>query len=141
MTDVEKLMGAMALPVIAAPMFTVSNPTMALAVCAEGLMGTFPAHTARSPEMLEDWLNQMARGLAETENHGPFGVNLVVHGTNPRLAGDLDLCIKHKVPVILTSKGAPGAVFDRVHDYGGLVFHDIASADTRKRHWPPAPTV
>ncbi|MDP6343305.1 MAG: nitronate monooxygenase [Alphaproteobacteria bacterium] len=133
MNRVEKLIAEMALPVIAAPMFTVSNPAMALAVCAEGLMGTFPAHTTRSVEMLAEWLTIMDEGLAKLANSGggaigPFGVNLVVHPTNPRLAGDLDLCIEHKVPVILTSKGAPGEVFDRVHDYGGVVFHDIASA-------------
>ena len=133
MSNVKELIASMSLPVIAAPMFTVSNPEMALATCAQGMMGTFPAHTTRNVEMLEDWLTAMADGLGrlKAENNGPigpYGVNLVVHGTNLRLAGDLELCIKHKVPVILTSKGAPGAVFDAVHAYGGLVFHDIASA-------------
>lgn len=133
MTSVNDLITGMSLPVIAAPMFTVSNPDLALATCAQGMMGTFPAHTTRNVEMLEDWLATMADGVARLKDHGaglvgPYGVNLVVHGTNLRLTGDLELCIKHKVPVILTSKGAPGEVFDAVHDYGGLVFHDIASA-------------
>ncbi len=133
MTTVNELIASMSLPVIAAPMFTVSNPEMALATCAQGMMGTFPAHTTRNVEMLEEWLTAMKDGLDRLRDDsdtpvGPYGVNLVVHGTNQRLAGDLELCIKHKVPVILTSKGAPGEVFDAVHEYGGLVFHDIASA-------------
>ncbi len=133
MTNVTDLIAGMSLPVIAAPMFTVSNPEMALATCAQGMMGTFPAHTTRSAGMLDEWLRTMADSLERLRDEGndpvaPYGVNLVVHGTNQRLAGDLELCIKHKVPVILTSKGAPGEVFDAVHDYGGLVFHDIASA-------------
>ncbi len=133
MTNVTDLIAGMSLPVIAAPMFTVSNPEMALATCAQGLMGTFPAHTTRSAGMLDDWLSNMSHSLTRMTDQGmdkvgPYGVNLVVHSTNKRLEGDLALCIKHKVPVILTSKGAPGEVFDAVHDYGGLVFHDIASA-------------
>jgi nitronate monooxygenase len=133
MTNVTDLIAGMSLPVIAAPMFTVSNPEMALATCAQGLMGTFPAHTTRSAGMLDDWLIGMSDSLTRmtdlgVDTVGPYGVNLVVHSTNKRLEGDLALCIKHKVPVILTSKGAPGEVFDAVHEYGGLVFHDIASA-------------
>ncbi|MBT3532460.1 MAG: nitronate monooxygenase [Rhodospirillaceae bacterium] len=123
----------MSLPVIAAPMFTVSNTELALATCAQGMMGSFPAHTTRSAEMLEDWLITMADGVARladqgVETVGPYGVNLVVAAGNQRLDQDLALCIKHKVPVILTSKGAPGEVFDAVHDYGGIVFHDIGAA-------------
>ena len=133
MTDVTDLIAGLSLPVIAAPMFTVSNPRMALATCGEGLMGTFPAHTTRSAEMLEEWLVTMAEGVARLAKEGaaqvgPYGVNLVVAAGNQRLDQDLALCIKHKVPVILTSKGAPGEVFDAVHDYGGVVLHDIGAA-------------
>ena len=133
MSNVPDLGAGMTLPVIAAPMFTVSNPNLALATCAEGMMGSFPAHTTRSGKELEDWLITMAEGvvsLAEEgiEKVGPYGVNLVVSAGNERLDQDLDLCIKHKAPIILTSKGAPGEVFDAVHAYGGLVFHDIGAA-------------
>ena len=133
MSNVPDLIAGMTLPVIAAPMFTVSNPNLALATCAEGMMGSFPAHTTRSGDELEDWLITMAEGvvsLAEEgiEKVGPYGVNLVVSAGNERLDQDLDLCIKHKAPIILTSKGAPGEVFDAVHAYGGLVFHDIGAA-------------
>ena len=133
MSNVPDLIAGMTLPVIAAPMFTVSNPILALATCADGMMGSFPAHTTRSGDELEDWLITMAEGvvsLAEEgiEKVGPYGVNLVVSAGNERLDQDLNLCIKHKAPIILTSKGAPGEVFDAVHAYGGLVFHDIGAA-------------
>jgi nitronate monooxygenase len=133
MSKVSDLIAGMSLPVIAAPMFTVSNPDMALATCAQGMMGSFPAHTTRSAGMLEDWLLTLADGVIRlsdqgVETAGPYGVNLVVAAGNRRLDQDLALCIKHKVPVILTSKGAPGEVFDAVHAYGGMVFHDIGAA-------------
>jgi len=133
MTDVSKLIAGMSLPVIAAPMFTVSNPDLALATCAQGMMGSFPAHTTRTGEELEEWLVEMADGVKKLSDDGvaqvgPYGVNLVVSAGNQRLDQDLALCIKHQVPIILTSKGAPGEVFDAVHAYGGLVFHDIGAA-------------
>jgi len=133
MSTVSNLIASMSLPVIAAPMFTVSNPNLALATCAQGMMGSFPAHTTRSREELEDWLTAMAEGVVRlakegAEMVGPYGVNLVVSAGNQRLDQDLDLCIKHEVPIILTSKGAPGEVFNAVHAYGGLVFHDIGAA-------------
>ena len=133
MSTVSNLIASMSLPVIAAPMFTVSNPNLALATCAQGMMGSFPAHTTRSGEELEDWLIAMAEGIVKlakkgAEKVGPYGVNLVVSTGNQRMDQDLDLCIKHEVPIILTSKGAPGEVFDAVHAYGGLVFHDIGTA-------------
>ena len=133
MTNAADLIAGLSLPAIAAPMFTVSNLDLALATCAQGLMGSFPAHTTRSADMLEDWLTTMADGVARlstqgVETVGPYGVNLVVAAGNQRLDQDLALCIKHEVPVILTSKGAPGEVFDAVHAYGGLVFHDIGAA-------------
>ena len=133
MSTVSNLIASMSLPVIAAPMFTVSNPNLALATCAQGMMGSFPAHTTRSGEELEDWLIAMAEGIVKlaregAEKVGPYGVNLVVSTGNQRMDQDLDLCIKHEVPIILTSKGAPGDVFDAVHAYGGLVFHDIGTA-------------
>jgi nitronate monooxygenase len=112
-------------------MFLVSSPEMTLAACSRGVMGSFPAHSTRTREGFADWLVQMDGGLAELAANGitpaPFGVNLVVHPTNERYEGDLELCIKHKVEVILTSKGAPTDVFDRIHDYGGVAFHDVAS--------------
>jgi nitronate monooxygenase len=136
MTRFAEIRAHLALPVIAAPMFLVSNPTMALAACREGIMGSFPAHCTRSNEILGEWLKTMDEGMRRLEAErgaaavAPYAVNLVVHKSNPRMAGDLDLVVRHRVPIVLTSKGAPGDVFRRVHDYGGFILHDVAS----KRH-------
>lgn len=120
--------GTLRLPLIQAPMFLVSSPRLALACCSQGVMGSFPAHATRTRDGFAQWLVQMEAGLAELHRPAPYAVNLVVHPTNERMRGDLELCIAHRVPVILTSKGAPADVFDRIHDYGGLAFHDVASA-------------
>jgi len=125
----------LSLPVIAAPMFLISNPELVIACCTNGIVGTFPALNQRSSEGFEAWLIQIKEALAAFEAEtgkkpAPFGVNLIVHPTNPRLEADLKLCIKHRVPLIITSLGAVSQVVDAVHSYGGLVFHDII----KKRH-------
>ena len=123
--------GRMRIPLIVAPMFLVSSPEMALAACSRGIMGSFPAHSTRTRDVFGDWLVQMSEGTTAMRERGlepaPYAVNLVVHRTNERYEGDLQLCIDHKVSVILTSKGAPEDVFKTIHDYGGIAFHDIAS--------------
>lgn len=120
--------GTLRIPLVQAPMFLISNSAMALACCSRGVMGSFPAHATRTRVMFAGWLDDMERGLDALDNPAPWAVNIVVHPTNERAEGDLALCIDAKVPVILTSKGAPERVFGRIHDYGGLVFHDVASA-------------
>ena len=110
--DVLRLIDRLAMPAIAAPMFLVSNPALTLACCAEGIMGSFPAHGTRSREEFQAWLDEMVDGTRRLEDQGrtlaPWAVNLVVHASNPRYPGDLELVEKYKVPVVLTSKGAPG---------------------------------
>ena len=120
--------GTLRVPLIQAPMFLASTPELALACCSKGVMGSFPAHSIRSRDLFEDWIVQMQDGLAAMERPAPWAVNLVVHATNERMPGDLELCVKYKVPVILTSKSLVPEVFDAIHEYGGLVFHDVASA-------------
>ena len=125
----------LSLPIIAAPMFLISNPELVIECCKNGIVGTFPALNQRSSDGFEAWLVQIKESLAEHEKAtgqkaAPFGVNLIVHPTNPRLEADLKLCIKHRVPLIITSLGAVSQVVDAVHSYGGLVFHDII----KKRH-------
>ncbi len=125
----------LSLPVVAAPMFLISNPELVIACCTNGVVGTFPALNQRSSEGFEAWLLQIKKALADYEAEtgkkaAPYGVNLIVHPTNPRLEADLKLCIKHRVPLIITSLGAVSQVVDAVHSYGGLVFHDII----KKRH-------
>jgi nitronate monooxygenase len=120
-------------PVIVAPMFLVSSPALVLAVCAEGMIGSFPAHSTRTREDFRDWLIEIESGLealrARTGSGpvAPFAVNLVTHATNPRMEGDLELCIEHKVPIVLTSKGQPTSAVERIHAYGGVVLHDVAN--------------
>ena len=120
------------IPLIVAPMFLVSNPSMAIAACRAGVIGSYPAHSTRTREIFEEWLIETQSALQASEDAGeapaPYAVNLVVHPSNARMEGDLALVIKHKVPIVLTSKGAPDDVFKMIHDYGGVAFHDVASA-------------
>ncbi|PTR05819.1 MULTISPECIES: nitronate monooxygenase family protein [unclassified Novosphingobium] len=111
------------LPVIAAPMFLVSQPALVLAQCRAGIVGAFPALNARPGPVLEDWLKRLRSEL--TDQDAPFAVNLIVHATNERLEHDLALCVKYQVPLVITSLGARPDVFDAVHAYGGFVFHDV----------------
>lgn len=127
--------GKLKLPVVAAPMFLVSGPEMLIECCKSGIVGTFPALNQRSSEGFEEWLIQITEALKAHETDtgepsAPFGVNLIVHNTNPRLKQDLALCVKYKVPLVITSLGAVSELVDAVHSYGGAVFHDV----TNRRH-------
>ena len=129
------LFDGLSIPVIAAPLFLISGPKLVIECCKNGIVGTFPALNQRTSEGFEEWLIQIKSELDEFEKEtgkkpAPFGVNLIVHNTNPRVKADLKLCIKHKVPIVITSLGAVSRLVDAVHSYGGLVFHDIV----KKRH-------
>ena len=121
----------LALPVIGAPMFTVSVPELVIAQCKAGIVGSFPALNARPAEALEEWLLRIRRELDEHDARhperpaAPFAVNLIVHRTNVRLEHDLELCVRHRVPIIITSLGAREEVNRAVHAYGGIVLHDV----------------
>lgn len=117
--------GRLKLPVVAAPMFLISGPELVIECCKSGVVGTFPALNQRSTEGFEEWLNEIEAALTEAENPAPFGVNLIVHRTNPRVQADLEVIVKHKVPIVITSLGAVSELVDAVHSYGGLVFHDV----------------
>jgi nitronate monooxygenase len=116
------------LPVVAAPMFLVSTPQLVLACCNNGVVGSFPALNQRESSGFKSWLEEIEAGLKP--DAAPYAVNLIVHGSNPRLQADLAICVEHKVPVVITSLGAVKEVVDAVHSYGGLVFHDV----TTRRH-------
>ena len=116
-------------------MFLISGPKLVIECCKNGIVGTFPALNQRTSESFEEWLLEIKTSLEKFEKEtgkkpAPFGVNLIVHQTNPRLEADLKLCIKHKVPLVITSLGAVSQVVDAIHSYGGLVFHDVI----KKRH-------
>lgn len=125
----------LSLPAIAAPMFLISGPALVIECCKNGIVGTFPALNQRTSEGFEEWLIEIKTALQKFEEEtgrkpAPFGVNLIVHATNPRLEADVKLCVKHKVPIIITSLGSVSTVVDAIHSYGGVVFHDII----KKRH-------
>jgi nitronate monooxygenase len=119
------------LPVIGAPMFIVSTPRLVLAQCKAGIVGAFPALNARPASQLDEWLAQITEELAAFQRANPqakvapYAVNQIVHSSNNRLEEDVALCVKHKVPIIITSLRPPAEVVAAVHAYGGIVFHDV----------------
>ncbi|MEM7286077.1 MAG: nitronate monooxygenase [Actinomycetota bacterium] len=123
--------GTLRIPVIAAPMFLVSSPRMTLESCRSGVVGSFPAHSTRTREVLVEWLDEIDEGMAAMRSAGqapaPYAVNLVVHSSNARYEGDLAVCKERRVEVVLTSKGAPEEAFQEIHRWGGIAFHDVAS--------------
>ena len=119
------------LPVVGAPMFIVSNPELVIAQCTSGIVGAFPALNARPAAQLDEWLARITAALAEHDARhphapsAPFAVNQIVHRSNDRLEHDLQLCVRHRVPIVITSLGARPEVNDAVHSYGGIVLHDV----------------
>jgi len=131
----ETLKSKLDLPIIVSPMFLVSGTKLVIECCKNGILGTFPSLNGRTAEDFEQMLIEVTTALEQFKNEtgkepAPFGVNLIVNKTNPRLIPDLQLCVKYKVPLIITSLGAVKDVVDAVHSYGGLVFHDVI----KKRH-------
>lgn len=125
----------LSIPAIAAPMFLISGPKLVIECCKNGIVGTFPALNQRTSEGFEQWLIEIKTELENFEKKtgtkpAPFGVNLIVHQSNPRVQADLMLCVKHQVPIIITSLGAVPQLVEAVHSYGGLVFHDVI----KRRH-------
>jgi len=129
----QNLRDTLALPLVAAPMFIISNPDLVIAQCKAGIVGSFPALNARPAAELEVWLQRITSELAAYNEANPdrpaapFAVNQIVHGSNDRLKHDLEMCVKYKVPIVITSLGAKEFVNEAVHSYGGIVLHDIIS--------------
>jgi nitronate monooxygenase len=127
----QELKKRLTIPVIGAPLFIVSNPDLVLAQCKAGIVGSFPALNARPAEVLEQWLIRVTTELAAHDRAhpgrpaAPFAVNQIVHKSNARLEHDLELCVKYRVPLVITSLGARSDVNDAVHSYGGIVLHDV----------------
>ncbi|WP_066454851.1 NAD(P)H-dependent flavin oxidoreductase [Castellaniella caeni] len=130
---VTELHQSMSLPVMAAPMFIVSNPELVVAQCASGIIGSMPALNARPQEKLDAWLSQIEDGLAALRAAEPdrpvppYAINHIIHQSNDRLQHDLEVCARHRVPLIITSLRAPNQVVDAVHGWGGKVFHDVTT--------------
>ncbi len=129
----ESLEGKLRVPLIGAPMFIVSGPELVIAQCQSGIIGAFPALNARPQSALGDWIKQIKNALrayGEENPHdpiAPFAVNQIVHASNSRLREDMETCVEHEVPIIITSLRPPEEVVKAVHSYGGLVFHDVIS--------------
>ena len=125
------LFDKLCLPLVGAPQFIVSNPDLVLAQCKAGIVGAFPALNARPQPLLDEWLTRIRNELAAYDAAhpqapaAPFAVNQIVHKTNERLEADVASCVKHKVPIVITSLGARQDVNDAIHSYGGIVLHDI----------------
>jgi nitronate monooxygenase len=121
------------IPLIGAPMFIVSVPDLVVAQCTSGIIGSFPALNARPQERLEEWIVDIKSRLAAFAAANPdapvapFAVNQIVHASNTRLMEDMETCVRHEVPIVITSLRPPGEVVKAVHSYGGLVFHDVIS--------------
>lgn len=132
---IQELKDRLRLPVIVAPMFIVSGTKLVIEACKNGMVGTFPSLNGRTPEDFENMLIEITTELKKFEEEtgkkpAPYGVNIIVNRTNPRVQTDLMICAKYKVPLIITSLGAVKELVDAVHGYGGLVFHDVV----KKRH-------
>lgn len=127
------------LPVVGAPQFIIANPELVIAQCKGGIVGAFPALNARPEAALDEWLTRIRQELAayDAANPGapsaPFAVNQIVHKTNARLDHDVEMCVKHKVPIVITSLGARPDVNDAIHSYGGIVLHDIINVTFAKK--------
>lgn len=123
----RSLQGRLRLPAIAAPMFLTSGPDLVVEVCRSGVIGTFPALNRRTTAGFVEWLVEIESRLSRFSGAAPYGVNLIVHRSNPRLDADLEEVVRHRVPIVITSLGAVSEVVQAVHSYGGLVLHDVIS--------------
>ena len=121
------LEGRLRLPVIAAPMFLVSGPELVIECCKAGIVGTVPAANARPPAEFEKWVARIEAVLANHPGPAPWGANISVRRGNERLEADLDICVRHRIPVVITILGKPDRVVGAVHSYGGIVLHDAAT--------------
>ena len=127
------LEGKLRLPLIGAPMFIVSRPALVIAQCTSGIVGSFPALNARPQQTLADWIVEIKDALGQYQDEhpshpvAPFAVNQIVHKSNERLYADMETCVRHEVPIVITSLRPPEDVVNAVHEYGGLVFHDVIS--------------
>ena len=137
--DKQKLLESLRLPVIGAPLFIVSTPKLVIEQCKSGIIGAFPALNARKEEELESWLKNISQELEAFKKNNPekkvapYAVNQIVHKSNTRLKIDVEMCVKYKAPIVITSLRPPAEVVEAVHSYGGLVFHDVINMRHAKK--------
>ena len=137
--DKHKLLESLRLPVIGAPLFIVSTPKLVIEQCKSGIIGAFPALNARKEDELELWLKNISQELEAFKKNNPekkvapYAVNQIVHQSNTRLKIDVEMCVKYKTPIVITSLRPPAEVVEAVHSYGGLVFHDVINMRHAKK--------
>jgi len=133
------LQNSLELPVVGSPLFLVSGPELVIAQCKAGIVGSFPALNARPEPVLEEWIIRIKEELAEYQaanpdkKVAPFAVNQICHASNDRLMRDMDVCVKHEVPIIITSLRPPAEIVEAAHSYGGVVFHDVINVKHAKK--------
>ena len=139
MSKIDQLKTQLKIPVIGAPLFLVSGPELVIAQCKSGIVGSFPALNARPQNVLDEWIVRIKDELAEAKEANPekriapFAVNQICHGSNDRLFGDMEICVKHEVPIIITSLRPPEEIVQAAHSYGGMVFHDVINVRHAKK--------
>ena len=139
MSKIDQLKTQLKIPVIGAPLFLVSGPELVIAQCKSGIVGSFPALNARPQNILDEWIIRIKDELAEAKEAdpkkriAPFAVNQICHGSNDRLFGDMEICVKHEVPIIITSLRPPEEIVQAAHSYGGMVFHDVINVRHAKK--------
>lgn len=139
MALVPSLEGKLRLPVVGAPLFIVSGPELVIAQCKAGIVGSFPALNARPQSMLGEWLTRIKEELAEYDRENPdspsapYAVNQICHASNDRLMDDMQTCVDHEVPIIITSLRPPLEIVQAAHSYGGVVFHDVINVKHAKK--------
>lgn len=125
------MQGRLSIPAVGAPLFIISNPDLVIAQCKAGVVGCFPALNARPAEVLDEWLTRINEELdaynqaCPNQPAAPYAVNQIVHKSNDRLMHDVEMCVKYKVPIVITSLGARPEVFEAIHSYGGICLHDV----------------
>ena len=135
----EHIKNNLSIPVIGSPLFLVSGPELVIAQCKAGIIGSFPALNARPQHVLEEWIMRIKTELKEYQAQNPdkkvapFAVNQICHGSNDRLMDDMATCVKHEVPIIITSLRPPAELVEAAHSYGGLVYHDVINARHAKK--------
>ena len=136
-TEVQRQIAKLRLPLFAAPTFLISGPELIIEVCKSGIVGAFPTPNARTTTVLDEWIMQIEDALDDgsdqSRSYAPYAANLVVHRTNKRFAADLDVVVKHRVPIIITALGSPAKVVEPVQNYGGVVIADVNSVEYARK--------
>jgi nitronate monooxygenase len=129
----ETLRAGLRLPLIVAPMFRVSTPKLVIEACRGGAIGSFPSINARTPQLLDQWIDEIEGALGGVVSCAPYSVNLLMHPSNARFAPDFEIVKRRRPPIVIASVGRPDAVVEEVHGYGGLVFADVVSLRHARR--------